>query len=269
MGVDRKRVLREFRGYVGAYDMRDPKIALKAAHTVRVARLAEDIARADGMGDHDVDLAWLLGMLHDIGRFEQVRRFGTFRDANSVSHAALGVELLLEDDRTLLRRFAPDDADDDVILEAVGNHSSYELPEGLDDRTLALSQVLRDADKVDILRVNCETPVGDIYPFGEDSLVASGMSPLVETYFFAHRTIPTAAKSLPADMIVGHVCLVWGLTTRRATELAVGQGYLFRMLNRRFDDPSTAAAMARMRYHMASWLAGEGLAVPPSELSVW
>ena len=29
-------------------------------------------------------------------------------------HAALGVELLLEDDRTLLRRFAPDDADDDA-----------------------------------------------------------------------------------------------------------------------------------------------------------
>ena len=60
MGVDRKRVLREFRGYVGAYDMRDPKIALKAAHTVRVARLAEDIARADGMGDHDVDLQILI-----------------------------------------------------------------------------------------------------------------------------------------------------------------------------------------------------------------
>ncbi len=261
MEVDRKRVLREFRGYVGAYDMRDPKIALKAAHTVRVARLAEDIARADGLDDHDVDLAWLLGMLHDIGRFEQVRRYGTFVDADSVSHAALGAQLLFEDGASLLRSFVAEDGDDELVRTAVACHSAYELPQGLDARTLAHCQILRDADKVDILRVNCQTPVRDIYPFGEEELAASALTPLVETYFFAHQTIPTAIKVQPADMIVGHVCLVWGLTRQRSYQLVVEQGFVFQMLGRRFLDPATAAAFERMDYHLRSWLAGEGLVV--------
>lgn len=34
-------------------------------------------------------------MLHDIGRFEQIRCFGTFNDGMSVDHAELGADILL------------------------------------------------------------------------------------------------------------------------------------------------------------------------------
>ena len=46
------------------------------------------------MSKEDIDLAWLTGLLHDIGRFEQVRRYGTFNDAKSIDHGKLGVEIL-------------------------------------------------------------------------------------------------------------------------------------------------------------------------------
>ena len=47
-----------------------------------------------GLTGEDKDVAWLLGMLHDIGRFEQIRCFGTFNDGMSVDHAELGADIL-------------------------------------------------------------------------------------------------------------------------------------------------------------------------------
>ena len=55
-------------------------IILKKEHTYRVANLSEKIARSISdiydLSEGDVDLAWIIGMFHDIGRFEQVKRYG-------------------------------------------------------------------------------------------------------------------------------------------------------------------------------------------------
>ena len=94
MIIDRQRVKEQFASYTRNYDPTDPKIALKIAHTYRVADHCEEIARSLGMNDEDIEIAWLLGMLHDIGRFEQVKRYGTFYDNQSVDHAEFGADLL-------------------------------------------------------------------------------------------------------------------------------------------------------------------------------
>ena len=77
MKIERERVRETFREYTDAYDATDEKIKLKIDHTYRVAELCERIAKAEQMEKTEVDLAWLLGMLHDVGRFEQLRRYGT------------------------------------------------------------------------------------------------------------------------------------------------------------------------------------------------
>ena len=105
MSFDRARAEAVFDAFLAPYDPHDPKIALKAAHTRQVAATAGRIARDLGFPEGDQDLAWLLGLLHDLGRFEQVRRFGTFNDAVSASHARLSVELLRADGKALLRRW--------------------------------------------------------------------------------------------------------------------------------------------------------------------
>ena len=80
--VDRERVKDRFASYCAHYDIEDTKVRLKVEHTYRVAELAEKIARSLDLDEGDVDIAWLLGMLHDIGRFEQLRRFNTFIDSS-------------------------------------------------------------------------------------------------------------------------------------------------------------------------------------------
>ena len=95
--IDIKKAKQEFKEYVKNYDIENPKIALKIAHIERVASIAKNIAESLKLPKEDVELAELIGLLHDIGRFEQVKRYNTFVDALSANHAKLGVEILFKE----------------------------------------------------------------------------------------------------------------------------------------------------------------------------
>ncbi len=104
--MNRTRIKQTFADYTNKYNASDPKIRLKIDHTYRVAALAERIARTVTDIPIDRDLAWTMGMLHDVGRFEQVKRYGTFVDSESIDHAELGITILFEEGLlTQFRRF--------------------------------------------------------------------------------------------------------------------------------------------------------------------
>lgn len=98
MKIDRARAQKAFADYAAHYNAADAKVKLKIDHTYRVAALCARIAQSLALPPEDVDLAWLSGILHDVGRFEQLRRYNTFIDAQSVSHAALSVAVLFDED---------------------------------------------------------------------------------------------------------------------------------------------------------------------------
>jgi putative nucleotidyltransferase with HDIG domain len=258
MNVDRDRALKAFLAYVEPYDSTNPRIALKVAHTLRVAALTDEIARTtapDGpafSGD-DVDLCWLIGLLHDIGRFEQVRRFDTFNDAVSVPHAALGTEILfegVEDDAPLIRTFVEDDSEDETIRIAIAHHSDLAIPDDLGERHQAACHVLRDADKIDILKVNCICPMADIYGVSEEEMAISSLTDAVVATFYDHRTVPRNIRRTPADILVSHVCFAWELVYPVSRTIAHAQGHIDEMLAHRFEDPETDATFRAMAAHM-------------------
>lgn len=255
MIVDRQMALDRFGTYVAGYNPSNPRISLKIAHTYRVASLCDEIA------PYDNDLAWLCGLLHDIGRFEQVRRFDTFNDSVSVSHARLGAEVLFDQpalDHPLIRDFVEDSACDELIRCAILTHSDYRLPSDLDDRTLMLCNVLRDADKIDILKVNCICPIDDIYGVSEDDMTSSELSPAVVDAFYEHRTIPRGIRQYPADVLVSHICFAWELVYPQSVRIMLRQGYLQQMLGRSFSNPSTQQTFSLMAQHMTTALEGMG-----------
>ena len=73
--IDRVRAAAAFKTYTDAYDAANPRIALKIEHTYHVAEACDAVARKQGWSPQDIDLAWLCGLLHDMGRFEQLRRW--------------------------------------------------------------------------------------------------------------------------------------------------------------------------------------------------
>ena len=87
---------KEFKKYVEKYDINNPKIKLKVAHIERTSRIAKKIAKSLELQKEDIELAELIGLLHDIGRFEQVKRYGTFVDYLSENHAEIGVKILFD-----------------------------------------------------------------------------------------------------------------------------------------------------------------------------
>ncbi len=251
-------------GYVARFDATDPKIALKRDHTLRVAALAEQIAATvpELAAPEDVDLAWLLGLLHDVGRFEQVRHYGTFSDADSTSHALLGAKVLfdgLDGAAPTIRDYVDDASEDNLLRTAVSLHSSWRLPPDLSARTRALCEVLRDADKADILKVNCTSPVEDIYPFGREALLKSVafagghvvvLAPLHHSARCAHH---------PADVLLGHVCFAWELAYPESLRIVARQGYVFQMMERPWVRDDTRREFVRMEDELKGYMREKGV----------
>lgn len=291
VSIDRSRARAAFERYLEPYDTDDARIALKAAHTYRVADLCDRIARASGFTDAGADLAWLCGLLHDIGRFEQLRRWGTFRDRSSASHAALGVDILFEgaahlcdpssasgpvrdpgvlaDDGAFegharetgsIRAFLDDPAADGIVRRAVAHHSDFALPDGLDPRTRVFCDIVRDADKIDILRVSCTDTVETVVGTTEEELLAGDISPAAEDAFFAHRTVRYSDQSTAVDHVVGLACFAFELVYPASLETMVDQGYIFELFSRPFGierpytNRSTARLIGRMDGHLRAWI---------------
>lgn len=252
MTIDRRRARQAFADYAAHYNADDPKIKLKIDHTYRVASLCGRIAQSLALPAGDVDLAWLCGMLHDVGRFEQLRRYGTFNDAQSIDHAAMSAQVLFEEGH--IREYLDDDSADGLLCTAVRHHSAYRLPEGLDPRTLQFCNILRDADKIDILRVNVETPMEQIYNVTTTALRQSPVSPAVLQAFYEHHCVLRSLKQYPADNAVGHASLVFELCYPESLRAVAEQGWLWKLLDFPTENPDTAAAFSALRAEMHRWL---------------
>ena len=124
-------------------------IVLKEEHTRRVCREIVSIGRQLGLPDHELRLAEVIALFHDIGRFEQYARYQTFADQRSEDHAELGVNVLKR--LGVLDRC--EESIRDLILRTIRYHNRATLPREETDVCLFFAKLLRDADKLDIWRV--------------------------------------------------------------------------------------------------------------------
>ena len=155
--IDFKVAKQAFESYLDEYDREDDKIQLKIVHTYCVVDAAEEIATRMHLREEDVQLAKIIGLLHDIGRFEQIKRFHSF-EPGTMDHAMYGADILFGPEQ-MIRRFVKDSSFDQLICVAIAKHSDFKL-EGIEDkRTLLHARLIRDADKLDNCRVKLEASV--------------------------------------------------------------------------------------------------------------
>lgn len=275
--INRKNVINAFAEYVRNYDPSDEKIKLKIDHTYRVAGLCQRIAESLGLSEPDVDIAWLLGMLHDIGRFEQIRRFGIFNDAQSVDHAEFGADLLFKEG--LIRKFAEgyyeecelarsgnEEAEqiiknneyhnkDTGLLElAIRQHNKYRVKEDLTERQRMFCDILRDADKVDIFKVNADIPMEIIYDVTTEKLKSGVISKEVLESFYKRETVLKSVRKSAVDHIVGHISLLFELVYKESYRQAKEQGYVYKLLDFKSDVPEVNAEFGDMRKYVDEFL---------------
>ena len=136
-------------GYRGADGRLPEMMRLKRVHTAFVVKNAEQIADGESFDDLERETALAAALLHDTGRYEQLLRYNTFKDSESVDHAVFSHDIVKEKGWLVevgARR-------PDAVLEAVLYHNRREIPDGLDRVTRIASDTVRDADKLDIFRV--------------------------------------------------------------------------------------------------------------------
>ncbi len=142
----------QYGAYVDTYrgaDGRLPEMMqLKLTHTMMVVAAAKKIASGEGFDARTAAACEAAALLHDTGRYEQLKLYNTFRDADSVDHAVFSHDIVKA------KGWLDGWPDKDAILTAVLVHNRREIPaDGMDALTLAASRTVRDADKLDIFRV--------------------------------------------------------------------------------------------------------------------
>jgi len=138
-----------FESFTGLTEQQEKNFSIKFDHSLRVASNCNTIAQKMEWTEEERGLACMAGIFHDVGRFKQLLEYNTFNDAKSVDHAELALQEIEQ------QGFLADlDEEQQVpVLEAIRYHNKRELPRGLSENVLRYAQLLRDADKLDILKV--------------------------------------------------------------------------------------------------------------------
>ena len=160
---------RLYDAYVDTYREANGKLPvmmqLKRTHTAFVVKNAEAIADGEGFTDEEREVSLAAALLHDTGRYEQLKRYNTFKDSESVDHAVFSHDIVKSlgwlDKGEAASSPLVSEAQKEIILKAVLYHNRRDLPPEIEqsnnpnNRTLlgAAAHTVRDADKLDIFRV--------------------------------------------------------------------------------------------------------------------
>lgn len=216
--MDAKKIFLE---YAGHYDRSNGKIELKIIHTLAVADLMDRLTAALGLTEHERELAHICAMFHDIGRFEQVRRYDTFLDHLSVDHALLGCEVLEQEG--ILKELP--DKEQRMILTAISNHNRFRIEEGLDDETLLLCKLIRDADKCDIFRVFACEEMADTMGETEEQVAQETITDVIFDSVFEHRCVLREERRTGLDKWISYLAFVFDLYFTESLELLMKERY--------------------------------------------
>ncbi len=142
-----------FTDYVHTFNYKNPElernIDIKREHTERVIEEIINIGKQLGLNDNELNLAEIIALFHDIGRFEQYNRYKTFSDHKSEDHAELGIKILT---RYNVLGILNEEIQN-LILCSIRYHNRASLPGEETETCLFYSKLIRDADKLDIWRV--------------------------------------------------------------------------------------------------------------------
>ncbi len=143
-----EKAKKAFDKYYEQYKSFSGDIDHKYNHSYQVVKLMEELSKRLGLNKEDTLLAKEIGLLHDIGRFEQLKKTKSFKDSEAFDHADYGVEYLFKENH--IRDFIDDDKNDEIIAKAILYHNKFDFPNNLNEREELFAKMIKDMDKTDI-----------------------------------------------------------------------------------------------------------------------
>ena len=231
-------------------------IRIKEIHTGYVTTHAIALAKHLRFSSHDVALAEIMGLFHDVGRFRQYSLYKTFNDAESEDHADLGLKVLAE--LPFMKKLSPED--EELVRFAIARQNKKEIGPVQDRRHLVFAQLIRDADKLDIYRVL--SPY--LTPDGADKapkFVASDASQLVSPDFIEDFKAGLQADyrklRTHGDRKLVRLLWVYDINFSWTLREIVKRGYIDLIIRYLPEQPGIAAGVARLRTYVEKKCAGQ------------
>ncbi len=228
--IDLDNCKKVFKEYLKDYDVNKGEIKLKIVHTYGVIDKSELIAKNLKLSNEQIELAKLIGLLHDIGRFEQRQKFKEFEDFKSMNHAEYGVKVLFEDG--WIRKFIKEDKYDDIIYKAIINHNKYKIEEGLNEEELLQAKIIRDADKLDNFRVKNTEYLGNMFNYNPETINYETISPKVYETFLNRKQINVKDRITQIDIWISFIAFIFDLNFKISFKYIADNNYINKSIDR-------------------------------------
>lgn len=225
--IDIIKAKKAFKQILERYNEKDKLgFDLKVVHTYHVMDNSKNIASRLGLCEEDIKLAELIGLLHDIGRFEELKKLDKFDSVNN-DHAAAGVQFLFEGN--LIREFIEDSQYDEIIKKAIFNHNKLDIESGLDERSNLHSKIIRDADKLDNYRVKKDEKIEAIFPNvvkDKESFEYSEISDKVYNSILKRQCVDIHDRKTPLDYWCCVLAFLFDLNFKVSFEIMKENDYI-------------------------------------------
>jgi len=229
-----------FEDYTAGYHSSDKEIErnidLKLQHTYRVCENIKQIASTIGIKGEDLALAEVVALFHDVGRFEQLKVYGTFNDRVSADHSKIALQVI---NRSGVLSCLPIN-ERNLIRRCIWHHNKYQLPVTSCTDFLLYSRLIRDADKLDILSIIIEhlekrqmhpNHAIDIGMIDEPSLSANVISDLMQG-----RMVRISEMRTIEDMRLMYLSWIFDISFPFTIASIKESGYLERLMDGLLDN---------------------------------
>ncbi len=181
------------------------------------------------MNPLDTRLAILIAMLHDIGRFEQLKRFDSFDDS-IIDHAKIGIDVLFKQKK--IRNFIKTDEYDQIIYDAIEQHSLYAIDESLEGKSLLHARLIRDSDKLDNYRVKNTESIKTLFGIDQAEFEIETVSPNILEDIMNHRLIVKDDRTTHLDMYVSYLAFAFDLNFKASYQWLKESDYIEKNIDR-------------------------------------
>ena len=221
--IDINEAKKIFNEFVKKYDTNNEMIDTKYNHTFRVCENSLNICKSMNLNEEDTNLAYIIALLHDLGRFEQAKKYKTFNDSKSIDHANYACKILFDDN--LIRKFIKTKEYDLIIKKSIYNHNKYEILDECNEKELLHIKIIRDADKLDILNEVINKDFIKIKDTNDD------ISDEVRDEFKLNKPINIKKTKNKNDLVLVRFAFVFDLNFKYSYRVIKEKNYVNRMYN--------------------------------------
>lgn len=228
--IDIEKVKKNYEKYINQYNLNDAKIVLEIEHMYKTSENAKWLAKCMKISKEDIELAQFIGLLHNIGKLEQIKEYQTLIDKDSINHAEYGVKILFENGT--IREFVDSEEDNMIIKSAILNHNKAKLDNINNDKELLHCKILRDADKLDIFNMVLTNKLETTYPL--DNYNKERISDVVKKEFKENHLVSYKNIKTCADLVAMQIALVFDMNFLYSIEKVNNENYIEKLI-KKFD----------------------------------